>query len=92
MLSSIFCDPMECDTFLQELEDDEAASMTESLDKSELSLSLKDLSDSIHCGTIAAVSVSKHVIEETGREVWKVDKVGLRYYWVFHLCFPELKS
>lgn len=75
MLSSIFCDPVEYITFIDDLDDEEIATGMGSSGKSEVSLSLKDLTDSIHCGAISTVTMSKHVVEETGREVWTVDKV-----------------
>lgn len=67
---------MDWDDFLQEVEDDERSSPAESLDKRDLKLSLQSLSDSISCRDIATVSVTKHLVGETGREVWTVDKVN----------------
>lgn len=68
---------MEWDGFMQEQEEDERSSAAESLEKSELSFNMKDISDCIPCGAIATVSMTKHLVEETGREMWTVDKVRL---------------
>lgn len=68
---------MEWEGFIHELEEDERSDQAESLEKGELHLSLQDLSEDLPCGTIGTVSVSKHVARDTGREVWKVDKVRL---------------
>lgn len=78
MLSSIFCDPMDwdIDDFRSETEGDEHTSQASSSDRDALSSGLQSLSDSLPCGTIATVSVSKHIVQATGKEVWTVDKVS----------------
>ena len=63
---------------MREQEEDESSSTAESPEKSELSFNMKDLSECIPCGGIATVSMTKHLVEETGCEMWTVDKASFR--------------
>lgn len=64
------------DDFRAETAGYEDTSQASSLDRNGLSNSLQSLSDSLPCGTIATVSVTKHIVQATGKEVWTVDKVS----------------
>lgn len=80
MLSTIFCDPMDWDDPEQAVDEDDTSSsqsnQAECPQANALSSNLQSLADSLQCSTIATVSVTKHVVQETGQAIWTVDKVS----------------